>query len=814
MLKRIYFCAIFLAGSLFFAFAANCSAATQGDVNNLPKGDLYKAIVKIKTYTLNESYYLEEYGEGSGVIIDPSGLVLTNYHVVAIEDDFDDSLEKAVYQVCVPTSISVEPSCNYLGQLIAMDKDLDIALLKIKPIQGLGSETNFTYLDPLTQFDDLVVNEEVIALGYPSIGGNTLTITKGVISGLPEEHGVKWIKTDTLTSYGSSGGAAINKDGKLIGITTQAYSDLLGTMGYATNILSLNNWIGPNKSKPAQVSTLENDLVNYVKEKKQLETADKYISQNPPFTVTKPAGWIFDYNSKDKISIYNSNDSDGGEVKITIIDYPMITTPDDIMAEISALYLSLGMLSEIKITKNEDININGLKGKKITLSVGGKAQTVYYLLNNNYIMEIVYNNGKGDKDEQKITDIINSISPAPDIAYSFQEVHTYSQTNPSFSINTDNNWAIEKSNSQFFPISISSKNNRGIGIIFKLAKTADETRTYTTEDILNENLDAIKTVNKGLKAMGLELDILDSNPHYKLSNDLKNVGRLEGAFKDAEGDKVYAFLTDYFIKIGNDYILNVSVIALNQTADQYNAFKPQIEKMFSGLTVENVSDNKEYPQTPKAPVQATPPAKATTTPPKSTTSTSQQQTNIENEINIDNKKLYPNLKGKIVLEVEKNGEAWYISPGKMEMFYLGRPQDAFNIMRQQGVGITNDDLTKIPVGFTSVIGPDSDKDQLADSLEDALGTDKNKPDSDNDAYGDKQEISGNYNPNGAGKTKIDLKFSNAQKGKILLQVENNGEAWYVNPADGKRYFLGRPSDAYAVMRELGLGISNTNFNSL
>ncbi|MDP3889070.1 MAG: hypothetical protein Q8Q25_00815, partial [bacterium] len=48
------------------------------------------------------------------------------------------------------------------------------------------------------------------------------------------------------------------------------------------------------------------------------------------------------------------------------------------------------------------------------------------------------------------------------------------------------------------------------------------------------------------------------------------------------------------------------------------------------------------------------------------------------------------------------------------------------------------------------------------------------------------------------------------KGRILLQVEGHGEAWYVNPANQKRYYLGRPDDAFKVMRTLGVGITNEN----
>lgn len=57
-------------------------------------------------------------------------------------------------------------------------------------------------------------------------------------------------------------------------------------------------------------------------------------------------------------------------------------------------------------------------------------------------------------------------------------------------------------------------------------------------------------------------------------------------------------------------------------------------------------------------------------------------------------------------------------------------------------------------------------------------------------------------------------IANRMAGKILLQVEENGEAWYVNPVNKQRYFLGRPNDAFELMRKLGLGISNENLNQI
>ncbi len=137
---------------------------------------------------------------------------------------------------------------------------------------------------------------------------------------------------------------------------------------------------------------------------------------------------------------------------------------------------------------------------------------------------------------------------------------------------------------------------------------------------------------------------------------------------------------------------------------------------------------------------------------------------------VTNGQLFKKLKGKILLKIEDAGEAWYVSPVDAKKYYLGRPKDAFNIMRTLGIGATNADLAKIQVG---------DK----------------------------------YVPKMA-RTKFDHDFAKKHSGKIFLAVEENGEAWYVNPTDLKRYYLGRPEDAFKIMRELSTGITNEDFISL
>ena len=119
-----------------------------------------------------------------------------------------------------------------------------------------------------------------------------------------------------------------------------------------------------------------------------------------------------------------------------------------------------------------------------------------------------------------------------------------------------------------------------------------------------------------------------------------------------------------------------------------------------------------------------------------------------------------------------------------------------------GVGISNDNLAKIAIADANFAGLDNDSDGLSDTIEGAIGTDPSKRDSDDDGFDDRSEILGNFNPIGEGNLPIDENFANGQKGKILLQVEGNGEAWYVNPDNSKRYFLGRPAEALALLANL------------
>jgi hypothetical protein len=179
------------------------------------------------------------------------------------------------------------------------------------------------------------------------------------------------------------------------------------------------------------------------------------------------------------------------------------------------------------------------------------------------------------------------------------------------------------------------------------------------------------------------------------------------------------------------------------------------------------------------------------------------------------KNLTKRLSGRILLQTETLGQAWYLNPTSLKRYYLADGQSAYGALRKFGLGIKNSEISKIPVGQESRFSMvDTDKDGLPDKLEDGLGTNYLVVDTDGDGFSDGDEIKSGYNPLGAGKLSYSTALVNRLKGRIVLQTESHGEAWYINPVDGKRYYLADGEAAYQIMRYLSLGISNDNLRKI
>lgn len=173
------------------------------------------------------------------------------------------------------------------------------------------------------------------------------------------------------------------------------------------------------------------------------------------------------------------------------------------------------------------------------------------------------------------------------------------------------------------------------------------------------------------------------------------------------------------------------------------------------------------------------------------------------------------LRGSFLIQVEDKGKAWYVDTENGLKHKLDNNESAWGIINNFGLGISQNDLKKIPIAVNSkLINYDSDNDGLDDNLEKAIGTDPYNKDSDGDLYNDYLEILNHYNPLGRDRLVVDKVQSSKLAGKILIDVEKNGEAWYVNPKDNLRYYILNSKDLFKVISVLGLGINNSNIDSI
>ena len=162
----------------------------------------------------------KERGQGSGVIIDDSGLVLTNAHVV-------ERVDRVI--------ITLQNGNQVDGTVVGTDQVTDLALVKIKEFPGLESAK-------LGDSEDIQVGDWAIALGTPY--GLESTVTLGIVSSLHRDINtlgfsdkrLDLIQTDAAINPGNSGGPLINSNGEVIGINTLVRSGPGAGLGFAIPI--------------------------------------------------------------------------------------------------------------------------------------------------------------------------------------------------------------------------------------------------------------------------------------------------------------------------------------------------------------------------------------------------------------------------------------------------------------------------------------------------------------------------------------------------------------------------------------------------
>jgi S1-C subfamily serine protease len=197
-------------------------------------------------------------GIGSGVIFSSDGYIVTNLHILSGQN----------------INVQLDNGKNYLAKIIGIDKNSDIAVLKISSNEGLNP-INFA------NSDSLKIGDRVLAIGNPY--GIGISVSNGIISATGRDYGnpyLQLIQTDAAINPGNSGGALINENGNLIGINSKIFSKTGAYQGIgfaipsnlvvqiATQLIRYGNvktlWIGNFRVRPIRINN-ENNIISGLK---------------------------------------------------------------------------------------------------------------------------------------------------------------------------------------------------------------------------------------------------------------------------------------------------------------------------------------------------------------------------------------------------------------------------------------------------------------------------------------------------------------------------------------------------------------------
>ena len=150
----------------------------------------------------NLSYSNNKSGIGSGVIFSKEGYIVTNLHILNSKN----------------INVQLNNGKNYSANIIGIDKNADIAVLKISADENLNPIN-------IANSDNLKIGDKVLAIGNPY--GIGISVSNGIVSATGRDYGnpyLQLIQTDAAINPGNSGGALINENGNLIGINSKIYS--------------------------------------------------------------------------------------------------------------------------------------------------------------------------------------------------------------------------------------------------------------------------------------------------------------------------------------------------------------------------------------------------------------------------------------------------------------------------------------------------------------------------------------------------------------------------------------------------------------
>ncbi|MCT7656948.1 serine protease HtrA [Mycobacterium deserti] len=211
------------------AFTTSNVTLDTSDSGPPPEGRFAKVAAEVADSVVTiEATSEQEGSQGSGVVIDPRGYIVTNNHVIS-----EAAINPSKYKMHVVFNDGEEVPANLVGR----DPKTDLAVLKVDNVEDLS-------VAKMGDSDKLRVGDEVIAAGAPL--GLRSTVTQGIISALHRpvplsgdgsdtDTVIDGVQTDASINHGNSGGPLIDMNGNVIGINTagKSLSESASGLGFA-----------------------------------------------------------------------------------------------------------------------------------------------------------------------------------------------------------------------------------------------------------------------------------------------------------------------------------------------------------------------------------------------------------------------------------------------------------------------------------------------------------------------------------------------------------------------------------------------------
>ncbi len=397
--------------------------------------------VKVTSHKMLYTDQVVAYGSGSGSVITSDGIILTNHHVIFNDEEFKPL---DAFEVCITFEDTEEPVCDYTAHLITHDKDLDVALLKMDPVDVFGNP-----VPPLKSIDwqtpaSPKETDKVRVVGYPASGGDTVTSSEGQISGTETQNGYRYFKTDTDFDHGSSGGTVFDANGRFIGIPTyiRSYAE---NVGYFLDLNEARSWIQTNIAKTPQDNSKANALL--IKDLARLSKANETLSytqdQYPFLSLTLPKDWKFEEINND--SLYASQKNVSSPVELSVVSNPYQYRVDD--GYLKRLDEELAKTKKSYPDYNKDnVTFAGQKAWKTSFTSSSQRNITYYIPFGYAIPSLSYsiNLDEATDQEKAIQPLLDSIRFSQPAQNDPKLSPTLKFDTPPFSITAAEGWRIRK----------------------------------------------------------------------------------------------------------------------------------------------------------------------------------------------------------------------------------------------------------------------------------------------------------------------------------------------------------------------------------